>query len=416
MAEKTTRRRFLQGSTAVGALALAGCAGDDPEENEPEGTDEEGTQAAYEVWALDQGTQYLHVLAPDDEGGVETTESVDLAAQDDRIQTPHMIDFDETGEYAVIANTAGGTTAIVRVEDRQVVDVLETGAVSHYAGVAPDNETIHVDAIGAETIVELDADFENEEFGIARELDLSEDETFQAEDYTTNSPVCHEYARDGEIAYVTLGPGFDDAGLFALDTEAMEVVETYDPEEVRANCGTTPHPEKDEFVVNGGGGPDDPSPWYVIDTETHEIVEEGDTDGANAHGLWFTRDNQELWQINRVTNDGVIYNADTYEQVDTLEEIGPAGVGDLDEVPYEPDSETYENPGDKPDIIAASPDDEFMFITMRGQQPQSAAPFSVGENPGVAVLDVETRERVDLLQPADDIESSDFHGINVVER
>ncbi|QSW99083.1 YncE family protein [Haloterrigena alkaliphila] len=133
----------------------------------PGGRDDE-----FEVWAVDQGTATLYVLEPTDGGAsLEIGDAVDLG--DAGAETPHAVAFDSQYRYAAIPSTSGAATRILRVDDRAVVDELETGANSHFASFTPDDGRILVDVIGAEKVVEIEADLESESFAIDRELSLS---------------------------------------------------------------------------------------------------------------------------------------------------------------------------------------------------------------------------------------------------
>lgn len=224
--------------------------------------------------------------------------------------------------------------------------------------------------------------------------------------FASASPVCHDYAHSGE-AYVTLGPGYADAGFLVFDTEEFEIVEEFP--DVPANCGTLAHPTEEKFYLNGGSADTDAADgagdWWVFNTETHEQI--GDTRssrGYDAHGVMFTPDNEELWMVNRDTDDGIIIDPDTDEIIEEIDDVG-----------------------ESPDILAASPDGEFMFATTRGPEQQSGPHQIAGETPGVAVIGVESRDLVEVVQPDpldnysdeeledEDVPTPDFHGIGVVE-
>ncbi|EMA31466.1 YncE family protein, partial [Halobiforma nitratireducens] len=142
-------------------------------------------------------------------------------------------------------------------------------------------------------------------------------------------------------------------------------------------------------------------------------------EGIDAHGFWFTPDGEELWVLNRETNDGIVVDPDTNEVVEEIDAFGP----DVSEDPEQRDA---------PDIMWASPDGEYMFVTLRGPAPLSGDPHaSTGVTPGISVLSVDDREIEDVIEPhpidefeddhvelAQDPEEAgprvpDFHGIGV---
>jgi hypothetical protein len=149
-----------------------------------------------------------------------------------------MVDFDSQDRFAFIAATAGAATIVVDADERRVVEVLLTGGGSHMAAVTPNDDAVWVAAIGAQQLVEipLDLDADEPEFAIGRTIDMNDALADTGYDWPSYSPVCHAYDDDGR-AWVTLGPGIEQGGLFVFDTETAEVVHSWDPTVVRANCG-----------------------------------------------------------------------------------------------------------------------------------------------------------------------------------
>jgi DNA-binding beta-propeller fold protein YncE len=380
-------------------------------------SDHESNVADWEVWALDQGTGINRVHVYQLQNGefteVETISFADLDAPHNEVQTPHMIAFDDSNRYAAIASTASGTVSIVRTTDYEVIETIETGATAHMAlfAPAPDN-SIWVANIGAQTFTQISSDLENEEFEIEREITLTADlqegnwpgwnETYGDDLTEWPGPVCHEFTPDGEYAYVTMGPM--DGGLVVVQLSSGEIVQAFDPAEVRANCGLALSHDHDQMYANWSGHLADledhhdaePGEWYVFDINSHELVgahtaASSGVAGIDPHGTRVKPDGTEMWQVNRVSNDGIVVDTGTQEVIDTFELT------------------------DTPDIIGFSPDGEWLFVTLRGPNPASMPHVAVGNTPGVEVIDTETRESVAILQPfsEDEAEASDFHGINV---
>ncbi|ELY49134.1 YncE family protein [Natronolimnohabitans innermongolicus] len=412
-----TRRRFLVGSAATGTIALAGCLGGDDDENGDENGDEdefdyeldpelEEGDGSYELWALDQGRDNVFIYEPavddgDDEGEdggdaeFALTEFINLneldGLPDDGI-VPHMIDYSSGYEYAAIACTAGARTLVFRTEDHELVADIDTGAGSHMAAFSPDDEYIHVDAIDEGAIVRVEADLENEEFEVVDEIEVLEDETVQDAGVESGSPICHQFDSQGRSIH-TLGPSYHDAGLVIVDHDEFEVTQAFSQDELPTNCGTMPHPTEDKFYLTAGlpsSEDEGVGAYYVLDTSGDEVtveVEDESTEGIDAHGFWFTPDGEELWVLNRETNDGVVVDPDTDEVIETIDEYGPNQADEPEE-------------SDAPDIMWSSPDGEYMFVSLRGPAPLSGDPHAAtGVEPGVAVLDTDTREIVDVIEP-----------------
>ena len=420
--DRTTRRRFIAAGGGAATVALAGCAGDEAAQDDvgtppPDADDEaddavddetatpEPYEATHEMWAADQGTNTIYVYEPADETGeaFELLSEIDTAQ--DGGEVPHMVHFSSDYEYAAIACTAGARTLVYRTEDRELVGNIETGAGSHFAGFAPDDDAIVVDVIGESEIVRIDADLEAETFEIDDRIVVDADiEGLTDEE---GAPICHSYDHGGR-SYHTLGPSYHDAGLLVVDHGDFSVDYALSGEELPTNCGTVPHPTEDKFYLTAGL-PSDPETdaegvgeYYVLDTANDEVIVDGEsTRGVDAHGFWFTPDGAELWVLNRETNDGVVVDPETDEVIEEFDAFGPEDADDSDE-------------SDAPDIMWSSPDGEFMYVTLRGQNPVSGDPHAAtGVNPGFAVLDVETREILHVEVPDPDDADSDFHGIGV---
>lgn len=435
-----TRRRFLAGSAAAGVVAVAGCTGGEETDDENGGDDtdaspefdytidpelEEG-DGSYELWALDQGRDNVFVYEPAaDEDGFALTEFVNLNELEgvpEEGVVPHMIDYSSEYEYAAIACTAGARTLVFRTEDHELVADIDTGAGSHMAAFSPDDEYVHVDAIGESSIVRVDADLENEGFEVVDEIDLRENETVLEAGIESGDPICHQYAPDGRSLH-TLGPSYHDGALVIVDHEEFSVDRAIPHETLPTNCGTMPQPAGDDFYLTAGLPSSDEEgvgEFYVYDTDADEVTVDGEsTEGIDAHGFWFTPDGEELWVLNRETNDGIVVDPDTNEVVEEIDAFGP----DVSEDPEQRDA---------PDIMWASPDGEYMFVTLRGPAPLSGDPHaSTGVTPGISVLSVDDREIEDVIEPhpidefeddhvelAQDPEEAgprvpDFHGIGV---
>jgi hypothetical protein len=344
----------------------------------------------YEIWALDQGTNLVHVF----NSKLDEVARIDMAAHGVRV--PHMVDFTSDHAYAFIASTASGDVSVIRTADRSVVAVLKTGPGTHMAVVKPDDSAAIADVIGDAKVprdgklVEITIDRQNGAFKIGRSLVIAEDPLFKksAERFNDVSAICQEYTADGRFAYVTLGPALKDGGLVILDTETFALAAAYPPDEFKVNCGTVPTRDGKHMFVNGGDG--SVGMWYVFDTATHKVVRQGNSRGLDAHGTWATPDGREIWMVNRVSSNGIVFDAKTLEIVADLKDIGPT-----------------------PDIIAMSPDSQFAFISLRGPNPVSAPHLAKGTTPGFAVVSIPERKLVKVVRPAEGNDKSDFHGIGV---
>lgn len=379
---------------AVGLVLLVGCAGDDT--------------AGYEVWALDQGTDRIHIYDADHtqvaviDVSPAALRTVEPGFDPEAGRTvPHMVDFDTDHRYAFVAATAGGATLVIDAVEREVVAVLATGPGSHMAAVTPDDAAAWVAVIGSQQLVELPLDLDAHEptFTIGRVVDVEPLLAATGYDWPSAAPVCHGYDADGR-AWVTLGPGMDQGGLFVFDPVTAELVHAYDPARIRANCGVGFTADGARAVANWSGRfgadiDDEEGVLYAFDTATFLPVREVSSDGIDAHGVRLTPDGSAFWQVNRGSGDGQVIDAGTLQVLATLDA------------------------GDTPDILDFSPDGRTAYLTQRGPNPLSGDPHvAVGSSPGVLVMDVTTREHVTLLAPtevrdADGEVVNDLHGIGV---
>lgn len=367
---------------AMGLVVLTACAPAEP------------AAPAYEIWAMDQGTNLIHIFGPD----LEELGRIDMEAHGARV--PHMIDFTSDDRYAFVAHPASGNVAVIRAADREVVTILATGPRTHAVTVAPNDRMALVAVIGAPNvpwdgrIVELTLDLAGERVEIGRSLTVAEDPLFAAriaEFKDTGGAVCMDFTADGRYAYVSLGPEVDEGGLVVLDTESFTLTAVYPSSELPANCGTLRSPSGAHMFVNAGGR--ELGKWHAMDTRTHAPVHHGESGGHDAHGVWLTPDGTELWMVNRVTSNAIVINPATLEEIAKIDFVGTT-----------------------PDIIAMAPDGSRAYITLRGPNPVTMPHVAVGETPGFAVIDVRTRELLELVQPDAGNPQSDFHGIAVRRR
>ncbi len=383
------------------------------------------TSAKGEVWVLDQGTDTVHVYDGDDDFAEVT--SIDLrpdvlaAAGFERpngaATVPHMIEFDSQDRYAFIAATAGGVTIVVDARSKQVVEVLRTGPGSHMVAVTPDDTATWVAVIGnsanprvddgTQRMVEItfDIDADEPQFAIGRSLAVADLlEPLEADNgwtYPSYSPICHQYSADGDEAWITLGPGWNQGGLVVLDLATGTLVEeaAYDPAEVKANCGVSV--TEDRVLVNWSGrvvaGDDSLGEWYVIDADTYELERTRTANGFDTHGLRLSPDGSTYWQVNRASDDALLIDAETLEPIREIEDVART-----------------------PDILDFSPDGELVYITQRGPTPRSGAIHAAtGDQPGLAIVDAVTGETVRVLeQPeirsdGEGVLLNDVHGVGV---
>jgi YVTN family beta-propeller protein len=340
---------------------------------------EEATSFTYEVWVADQGTNEIHII---DSATHEIIETIDFNDVGDK---PHMLVFDDEGDYAYVANMGSGTVSVIRAEDREVLTTLETGEGAHAAIPSPDGERVLVANVPARSLSDISVDKENEEFVVERELDLSAVEALQnEEEFPNQNPICLAFTADGKKAYVTLGGG----GLVVVDVDELDVIQSFGKSQVGAHgCGTILSPDGKYMFANSGST--ELAEYYVFDTETDELIFTGETGGIDAHGVRITKDGKHLWMVNRITDDAAIIDVETFEVVDTINFVG-----------------------DAPDLVTFSPDGSLFYVTLRGPEPATGTHDMAGETPGVSIIDVETKTKIDLIELTGDPHGIDLRIIN----
>jgi hypothetical protein len=411
-------RRSVLGGVLGGVAGLAGCL--------------TTTDVGYEIWALDQGTDSIYIYEAFSEPNQEAVEfdqtgSIDLTdergIQSDGPFTPHTVRFSSDHGYAAITCLDAGLTLLYRAGDRQLVTSIDTGPGTHFASFTPEDNVI-VDVMDERKIVHIETNFTEREFAIGPKLVLDNTDVLSE---TDGGPLYHAHLPGGQSVH-TLGPRFEDGGLITLDHEEFTVEQTHIDGDIPANGALHPTPDG-EMYLTVGHPHDDPEEsseesgrgeYYVFDTDAGDVIQQSQTSGIDPGGLWLRPDGSEMWILNRETNNGVVVDPETDEVVEELSDIGPANA----ETPAERDA---------PEDVWFSPDGQFAFVTLRGPVPPASSPHPArGVTPGVAVLNTETRERFEVLEPdpieeydqstienaqAEDSENTtqlpDFHGLGV---
>ena len=379
---------------------------------------------AHEVWALDQGTDLVHIY--DSRSGLTEVATIDLSAEALRGAgftigagvvnvVPHMVEFDSQYRYAFVAATAGAVTIVIDARTKEVVEVLPTGPASHMAAVTPDDSAVWVAVIGSaddqatQALVEIPLDLDADEpvFAIGRTVDVRAvlEDYLDAQDldwaFPGFQPVCQQFTPDSREAWVTLGPGWNQGGLFVLDLKSATVTAAWDPAEVKANCGVGVNADGTRVVANWSGavigpGQDTDGEWYLFDAHTKELLRTESARGVDAHGVRFTPDGKRLWMVNRVSGNGLVIDARTFRVLHEIERVG-----------------------DAPDILDFSPDGSLVYVTQRGPSPRSGGVHAAsGQQPGVAVLHTASRRTLAVIEPprvesSDNVQLNDLHGVGV---
>jgi DNA-binding beta-propeller fold protein YncE len=353
---------------------------------------------AYEVWAADQNENKVYVL--DSEGKILRT--IDGATLGDA-KRPHMLWGVPKDEYIYVTSTVSNSVTVVSAKDGAVKGVISSvGKAPHAAQPNPAQpDRIYVSNIGpqaagpdgkpdhGETITEVRRS--GAKWAITRRLDLKAAPALaDASLFPSRRPVCVGFSKDGRYLLATLFNG----GMAAIDVQKWSVVKGWGKSEIAENgCGFATSPSGNELYVTAGN---DKSSWlYVFDiggepklVATHNLSKLG----QDSHGLAVNRARNELWIVHRVSSNITIH------PLDAIRNTGhkPAVIAFV---------------GKTPDLIMISPDNRRAYVTLRGPKPAPTIPHAtVGETPGVAILDTADRKLLNVVRLGDQ-KLADFHGL-----
>lgn len=360
---------------------------------------------AYEVWAVDQNGNLIYVLGP--QGAIlRTVDSTTLGMA----RRPHMLWGVAGDPYLYSANTVSNSVTVLGRGDGAVKAVIASVGKSPHAAqphpLRPDR--IYVMNIGpraaaadgtpdrGETISEVvrEAAAGGPTWRVARSLDLKAAPALvDSTRFPSRRPVCAGFSKDGRSMLVTLFNG----GLAVVDVEAWAVTRAWGRADVAQHgCGFAAAPDGNELYVTAG---DLQSSWlYVVDVSgpepslvaTHNLS----AVGRDAHGLFVDARRRELWVVHRVSSNVTIHPLAALRQAGHQYAV----------IPFV---------GKTPDLIAVSPDGARAYVTLRGPKPAPTMPHAtVGETPGVAILDIPNRKLLTVVKLGDQ-QTGDFHGIFV---
>jgi DNA-binding beta-propeller fold protein YncE len=411
--------------------------------------DTAASEAAYEVWVLDQsdtttgggGTLYVYdgktLAGRHPEQAADTAEKIDLGGAAEAFclahtgsipRRPHMILFGKTGRYAVLSYVASGHVLFIDAASRTPAACIDVGVGAHAAYPSPDGTYVVVANLAGKLLHRIATDYDTGTFTLdpLATLDLANGTTPSGalrQDPVLrpdNAPVCPIVDARSRITFVTLRGG----GLFVIDSRAtpMAIVAEYDKETVDpSGCGGLETGGK-MYVDSGGGWPANPleSDLYSFPVKGFSsgpnppnmpapslvFRQDGDEAFVDSHGAVLTKGGRHLWVADRAANKLVVVDTRSEAVVD---EIGLAG-------PLTGDP--------APDLLGIAPSGTRVFASLRGPVPLTGnvPPINnaLGQTPGLAVIRVKAGGAGGILQSivrishvVDGTERADPHGIAV---
>lgn len=337
--------------------------------------------AAYEIWITNQTKDRIEIYAgatyellatvPVDADGVDAT------------SRPHMILFSPNNRHAYVTNVgaAPGTNNLVVVDTatRQIVGTYAAGPSAHAAVPSPDGQRVWVTNIGGNNLTE---------YMVGPGGQLTPGRTLSAFGVR---PICLAFTRDSRFAYLTNGGSPTALG-------SVVVLGVSDGQPVvnapigREGCGTVLSRDGSKMYVSAGfhtaNEPQLNDEWWVFDAQTHTVTAQGRGPGTDVHGLMENPAGTQLWMVARRTNEVNVFDAGTHQWLATY----PAG--------------------DRPDLLAFSPDGSLVFISRRGNAVTGDAHSLTGKDPGFVVMRTSDGAILGWVSTGTD----DIHGINVLPR
>ena len=405
-------------------------------------------RSSFEVWVMDQsdttadggGTLYVYPSA-----GLTTAaataepEVVDLGGEARALclaqtgtapKRPHMLMVNASETHAVVAFVATGHVLFIDAASRTPVACRDVGEQAHAAYPAPDESYVIVANQNGKLLQRIRTDYAAGIFALedAATLDLAicttpsgaacEDPTLRPD----NAPACPVVTADARFTAVTLRGG----GLFVVDSLAtpMAIVAEYDAATIRPNGCVGAETAGTLYLNSSGGTALSP---FAADLYAFEVAAFSTTPsppntpapteifhyshtGTDTHGCVLVNGDAYVWVADRAGNRIIVVEVATDQVVAEIDLVG----------------EFSADPA--PDLIAASPDGDWVFMALRGPVPLSAnvegANNAVGSSPGLGVArvgpDGRTGELVGVAPivhlGADGAVTSDPHGLAVRSR
>ena len=213
-----------------------------------------------ELWVTSQGTDRLFIV----HGQGSSTETIPVPGIG-----PHITTFSPLGDYAYVAGMRNGDLAILRADDRQVVQTLHLGpTLTHQAKPSPDGSVLLVTQIFSRTLIKVAADEAAESWQV-----VGPPLSFAL----GTAPICSVFRDDGQRAYVSLLP----SGIAVVDVPTMTHIGTL-PTDGFVACGMIKSKRGRIVTVasSGGGGH-----IHRLDTTSDTLVDAGMLGAADWHSF-----------------------------------------------------------------------------------------------------------------------------------
>ena len=384
--------------------------------------------SAYEVWLTDQsdtakesgGFLYIYdgaALAANP-AAAKPAVTIDLsgeintfceAATKKPVRRPHMLFFNKDQSH-VILSFLSGHVLFMDAKTRKPEACLSMGKNAHAAWPTPNQKMAIAANIIEKKFVRIWTDYAAHTFSFDPEKDVVNLALLEGGERPDTSPICPITESSSRYAFVTLRGG----GLFVFDvtTTPMSLVATLNNNEIHpAGCGGIQVGET-MYVNSGGGWPIAPLS-YDIDaldlsslpkSVSAKLVSSRDEQFADSHGMAAV--GRYVWSADRAGNN-----------VEIIDTVSNLSVGSIDLV-------TDGNKDPAPDLLENAPDNQYVFVGLRGPAPLTGNDKThhnaKGTIPGVGVIHVDGGGKVGhykgqavVTNMKDGKETADPHGIAI---
>jgi hypothetical protein len=353
--------------------------------------------SAYEVWLTDQsdtgkesgGFLYIYdgaALAANP-AAAKPAVTIDLsgeintfceAATKKPVRRPHMLFFNKDQSH-VILSFLSGHVLFMDAKTRKPEACLSMGKNAHAAWPTADQKMAIAANILEKKFIRIWTDYAAHTYKFDPEKDVVNLALLEGGERPDTSPICPITESSSHYAFVTLRGG----GLLVFDvtTTPMNLVATLNNNEIHpAGCGGIQVGET-MYVNSGGGWPVAPLSYdvYALDLSnlpkfvSAKLVSQRDEQFADSHGMAAV--GRYVWNADRAGNN--------IEIIDTVSNLS---VGSIDIV-------TDGNKDPAPDLLDNAPDNQYVFVSLRGPTPLTGndkmAHNAKGTIPGVGVIHVD---------------------------
>ncbi|HLC43194.1 MAG TPA: cytochrome D1 domain-containing protein [Methylomirabilota bacterium] len=288
-----------------------------------------GPAWGYEVWVSNQGLDKVHIL-----DGETLKELAAISTE----RKPHNIEFSPDFRRAYVSNVGAGTVAVIDAVERKVINTIPTGKGAHGVNRSPDGRLLYVTNTQDETVSVIDT----ASLDIVKTIPVGP------------VPSVAIFTPDGKKAYIANVSG----SLSVIDVEKGDVIRKV-PDLDGAIVLTISKDGKKVYVARGFS-----DKVAVVDTQT-DRVRSNVSVGKDGHSVWTTPDGKFVWVPNRLAKSISVIATDQDRVVRTIQNVG-----------------------DKPDILAFSPDGKKAFVGLRGRAETGDPKILSGREPGLSVVDV----------------------------